>query len=310
MSILKYVKQQRDRPRIDSRLRDQVGLTPAQARFINDEIANTTPSRKQSLKRHGNRYDFKERIKIANYSRFYSPYKAAQKYKISQNTARKYMDILNKYLGQNRHVNVSDVKPRDISELRPNKGGRPAYLTKKLRQKAKDAIKGMRSSGIPVNNNIVAATLSGIMRSVDPRLLARNGGHIRPHVYARSFRIHQLGAFSFRRQTAKRRPSLVKSFEINRWRCLNHFIIDRYRIPRALQFNKDESFCKFVNVGSETLELRGSQHVRVVGVDDKRGLSQSMTCSGNGKLLPLQMVYGGMILYVHLRKNANINVFI
>ena len=53
MSILNYVKDARDKPKIDSRMRQQIGLSPLEARYINDAIANTTPTRKQTLKRHG-----------------------------------------------------------------------------------------------------------------------------------------------------------------------------------------------------------------------------------------------------------------
>ena len=49
----------------------------------------------------------------------------------------------------------------------------------------------------------------------------------------------------------------------------NHFIVKRYNITRALQFNKDETACKCVNVGNSTFELRGAQQDQIVGLDDK-----------------------------------------
>ena len=294
MSIYNYFKQQRGKPRIDSQLRAQANLSQQETRFIHDALANATPARNQQSKRHGVRYEFDERLKIANYARFNSPHKASQKYQVHHKTARKYMGLLNDFLKKNKHVNVRDVKPRDIPKLVPNKGGRPAYLSKKLKAKAKATISGMRGSGIPVNNHIIAATLDGILRAENPRLLARNGGIINPNIYARSFRRTEIGTWSFRVSTSKRRPDKVKQFEINKWRMSVNWIRNRYKIPYKLIANLDESFSKFVNVGQRTFNLAGAQYVRVIGLDDKRGLSQTHCITASGHYLPLQFVYGGM----------------
>ena len=218
MSILNYVKRaDTPRPKVNGTVRQSANLSMTEQQCINDALSSA-PSPKQKKQRHGVRYSFNERIKIGNYARFNSIYKAANKYHISYNTAKKYKNELVTFLSANRHVNVKDIRPTDIPSIVPKKGGRPPLLAKRLRHKAKAVIKGMRESGIPVNNNIIAATLDGVIRANNPHLLALNGGNINPRIYARAFRRVELGKWSFRAQTAKRRPSSVKQYDINRWR--------------------------------------------------------------------------------------------
>ena len=112
MSILNYFSSSRNKPLLNAAIREDCKWSAEEARFVNDAFANTTPARKGSKtakKRCGNRYDFKARIRIANYARFHNAHAAARKYNVSPQTADKYMKLLVEYLGRHPQVNQQMV---------------------------------------------------------------------------------------------------------------------------------------------------------------------------------------------------------
>ena len=64
-------------------------------------------------------------------------------------------------------------------------------------------------------------------------------------------------------------------------------------IPDDLMINWDQTGIKYVPVSNWTMEVKGAKRVEVAGVDDKRQIMVLLSCTLNGKLLPVQVVYKG-----------------
>lgn len=64
-------------------------------------------------------------------------------------------------------------------------------------------------------------------------------------------------------------------------------------IPGDLIINWDHTGIKYVPVSNWTFEKKGSKRVEIVGCDDKRQVTALLSCTLNGKILPVQVIYAG-----------------
>lgn len=294
-SIYKYLKHQSSRPRVPESANHN--LNGRERSLINQALVNT-PRPTTDRRKHAIRYSFNDAKTVANYARLTSVSKAATKYGVSEKTTRRWRSALVDHMKWNKHKKVSDLTARDLPQLASKPGGRPSTLSNALNVKVKEAVAGLRRGGVPVSKSVIAGVLTGVLRANRPGLLSDNGGSINPMVYARSFRRYRLKDWSFRVGSSKRRPSKDQSEAINQWRMRCEFLIERHKIPYALVLNLDQTHQKYVTCTDHTLDLRGSDVVRIAGLGDKRGVSQVMTCSADGTFLPIQQVYKGKFVHV------------
>ena len=64
-------------------------------------------------------------------------------------------------------------------------------------------------------------------------------------------------------------------------------------IPKDLVINWDQTAVRYVPVSNWTQEVKGAKRVEIVGTDDKRQITATLTVTASGEMLPAQMIYGG-----------------
>ena len=69
--------------------------------------------------------------------------------------------------------------------------------------------------------------------------------------------------------------------------------INEHKIPSSMIINLDQTPSKFVSCCNKTLTKKGCKSVPIVGSTDKRMISETFSITLTGKLLPIQLIYGG-----------------
>ena len=64
-------------------------------------------------------------------------------------------------------------------------------------------------------------------------------------------------------------------------------------IPSYLVLNIDQTPLSYVSPGKYSFSFKGSKHVPIKGVDDKRQITATFAVSSTGEFLPMQLIYGG-----------------
>jgi DDE superfamily endonuclease len=70
-------------------------------------------------------------------------------------------------------------------------------------------------------------------------------------------------------------------------------LVKQYKINPNLIINFDQTGVHFIPKSNNTYELKGSQHVSVMGAEDKRQITAIIASTLTGNLLPLQLIFGG-----------------
>ena len=70
-------------------------------------------------------------------------------------------------------------------------------------------------------------------------------------------------------------------------------LIETHNIPESMVLNLDQMPLKYVPCGNTTLAQKSSSTVPIRGVSDKRMTTGTFTISLDGKVLPMQLIYGG-----------------
>ena len=72
-------------------------------------------------------------------------------------------------------------------------------------------------------------------------------------------------------------------------------IIEKYKIPKSLVLNSDQTPSKYVTVGRTTMATKNSTRVALVGSTDKCSITLTLKVTLDGKILPFQpfqIIYG------------------
>ena len=69
-------------------------------------------------------------------------------------------------------------------------------------------------------------------------------------------------------------------------------------IPPELVINWDHTTMKIMPSCSWTMEKKGTKHVEIVAIDDKRQITALLACTLNGTFLPVQLFFRGKLISV------------
>jgi hypothetical protein len=73
------------------------------------------------------------------------------------------------------------------------------------------------------------------------------------------------------------------------------YLVKAHSIPSALVVNTDQTGIHLVPTGgAHTWALKGSKHVLVHGIEDKRQITVSLSSTAAGNFLPFQVVFIGL----------------
>ncbi|EFJ50025.1 hypothetical protein VOLCADRAFT_89437 [Volvox carteri f. nagariensis] len=71
------------------------------------------------------------------------------------------------------------------------------------------------------------------------------------------------------------------------------YLAFKHEIPKALVVNADQTGCNIVPISKRTYAKMGSQHIRQVGLDDKRQITIVVASAADGSMLPPQVIFQG-----------------
>jgi hypothetical protein len=72
------------------------------------------------------------------------------------------------------------------------------------------------------------------------------------------------------------------------------YLVKAYNIPTCLVINTDQTGIHLVSIkGDRTWETKGAEHIQVLGIENKKQITASVSSSTNGTFLPLQIVFQG-----------------
>ena len=106
-----------------------------------------------------------------------------------------------------------------------------------------------------------------------------------------------LQRLGFRRQGRTTGKKEVPEVTWNEAEFQQHFrtvnVIEKYRIPKSIVLNRDQTPLKYVTFGRTTMAQKNSTRFRLAGRTDKRSITLTLTVTLDGKILQFQIIYGG-----------------
>ena len=69
--------------------------------------------------------------------------------------------------------------------------------------------------------------------------------------------------------------------------------VEKFQIPTSLVLNLDQTNSKYVSMGKTTIAEKVSNSIPISGLSDKRSMTATFTITLNGKVLEMQLIYGG-----------------
>lgn len=174
------------------------------------------------------------------------------------------------------------------------KAGRPNMLDDVLLVKVKDIAMGTRMSGGVINRRQLINIGTGVLRANKPEMLKEFGGTIE---LTEGWARHVLKSMNWSKRkatTGKVEPSaqFLAEEKFTFQKAIAKAIEDN-DIPASLVINLDQTPLSYVSPGKYTFHFKGSKHVPVKGVDDKRQITATFGASAEGNFLPMQVIYGG-----------------
>ena len=174
------------------------------------------------------------------------------------------------------------------------KAGRPNLLDQNLIKKVKDIAIGTRQAGGVINRRQILNIAKGVVKSNNPDILVEVGGTVElTNRWARGI-LSDMNWCKRKGTTGKVEPSpqflAEEKFTFQRAISSKISIND---IPSYLVLNIDQTPLSYVSPGKYTFSFKGSKHVPIKGVDDKRQITATFAVSSTGEFLPMQLIYGG-----------------
>ena len=172
--------------------------------------------------------------------------------------------------------------------------GRPNLLEDDLLKKVNDIAIGTRLAGGVINRRQLICIANGVVKANNPNLLKEFGG---PLELSEKWARGVLGKLNWSKRkatTGKLEPSpqllLEEKFTFQK-EISTH--VSNHDIPPSLVLNLDQTPLPYVTPGKYTFSLKGTKHVPIKGVDDKRQITATFAVSSVGNFLPVQLIYAG-----------------
>ena len=178
-------------------------------------------------------------------------------------------------------------------------GAQHSYVLSKhheLEEEIITLLKAHREAGQPLFATSVRTLIRTLIQKREPHLLdfqSPNGFRVSLE-WTRDFVRTKLD-WSFRKSTgaARKLPADWEQQGLN----MAHrtaYLVKAHSIPPELVVNTDQTGIHLVPTGgTRTWAEKGSKHVQVLGMEDKRQITATLSSSATGQLLPLQIVFTG-----------------
>jgi hypothetical protein len=267
-----------------------IQLNGLERRSIERSVNNINAQRSQPRERRTYTPDL--RFKVAKYALLHGVAKASRKFEIPFMTCNTWKKQLDKKQSEEGERIDSLHRSGFGSAAR----GRPLLLGDHDATVSR-TISGLRAAGTPVNRNVAAGVISGVLNANNPSLLASNGGNVDPLVLQRS--VLRRMNYSWRRGSGNARRGNEASEETLRvqdakWKLNVHFLQKRYNVHPRMIANGDETMILYVPSAKYTMNRRGETDIAIIGFDDKNGITVSLTGDSSGAMWPSQLIYKGI----------------
>ena len=212
---------------------------------------------------------------------------------LKESTVRGWVKLLKEDM-QSVAVGKSNAdKSGYVSTFAAKKQGRPLLVGEDVEGQVREFIKESRATGSVVNTTVVIAAATGIVKAKDPSILLENGGYLDLSKEWAQRLMSRMGLVKRKGSTAAK--ITAESFDRLKEQFLTDIeTISKFEnIPKELVINWDQTAVKYVPVSNWTQEFKGSKRVPIVGIDDKRQITATLTVTATGDMLPAQVKYGG-----------------
>jgi len=151
-----------------------------------------------------------------------------------------------------------------------------------------------------VSSWIVIAAAKGLMMTVGQAKLVEFGGYIS---FSKSWAysvLHRMGYVQQKATTSKSKMTEV-GFSESKQLFLSDVraIVIMEEVPPELVLNWDQTGVKIVPIDTWTMELRGSKHVELIGLQEKQQITTVFCGTLVEVFLPVQLVYKGKTTHWH-----------
>ena len=267
----------------------------------NKRVSAALDSSIAGKKRKPERHSEETRAKIGKYAAQNGVAAARRHFKdkmgdLPESTVRKYKNLYTTELSARSKKNDTS----EITALPMKKRGRPSALGEIIDQDVQKYIRALRQAGAPVSAQLIRAAAEGIVSAKDRNLLIENGGHVS---LTRGWAISILQRMGYIKRKATTKTSVFSNseFQAKKGTFLSEVsgMVTAHKIPNQLILNWDQTGLQLVPSGNWTLEERGTRRVELTGLNDKRMITATFTCSLSGRFLPMQLLYTGKTSRCH-----------
>ena len=290
MSLLKYFKKKDALP-----THELTGIGRRETEEANKRVSAVLETSIAGKKRKPEKHSEETRAKIGKYAAENGAAAARRHFKtdlgdLPESTVRKYKNLYTTELATRSKQNDTS----EITTLPMKKRGRPLTLGEDLDRDVQKYIRALRQTGAPVSAQLVQAAAEGIVTSKDRNLLVENGGHI---ALTRGWAISILKRMGYVKRKATTKTSILSNSEVQakKHKFLSEIsgMVAEHKIPDQLVLNWDQTGLQLVPSGNWTLEEQSTKRVELKGLNDKRMITATFTCSLSGHFLPMQLLYTG-----------------
>ena len=243
------------------------------------------------------RYTPSERAKIGKFASECGVQAAVRKFskdhrKISESTIRGFKNAYREELLKKWRAR-GDADDFTVTELQPNKQGRPLLLGKSLDDSIQQYVISLRENGGIINTAIVISGAKGLLKSMNRTMLVEYGG---PATLSKGWAKSLLKRMNFTKRIGTTQAKITpEHFEELRLQFLQDIVnvVKMEDIPPSLVFNWDQTGLYLVPASKWTMAPKGQKRVRVKGLNDKRMITGVFCATLIGDFLPMQIIYGG-----------------
>jgi DDE superfamily endonuclease len=221
--------------------------------------------------------------------------KYENKFHLTESSVKRWKRDFGKLISKNQREGLSRseaIAKAKEQYVDPVKRGRPTVLNEEMHTKLLALLHAIREAGGKVSPLIVLAIGEGVVISsgMGHQLFKNGGSLVLTNEWARGIIKHHL-KWSIRKVTTTRKLSEEESKDAAREMELLEEEIAKYNPKLVLEM--DETLTPWNPTDNTTYAPKGSETIRILGAEDKRGNTATLTITRSGELLPLQLIWAG-----------------
>ena len=161
--------------------------------------------------------------------------------------------------------------------------------------KIKEAIIGIRLTGVAISPKMVISIGNGELKANDPKSLSEFGAGIT--LTDNWARVVLKSMDWIKRKTTIEKIEPTAHFlaeEQFAFQRVTSTVVYNHDIPADLIINLDQTPLSYVSPGKCKFSFKGAKNVSIKGVDDRRQITATFAISAAGEFLPVQLIYLGI----------------